>query len=81
MNERYMLRGQLAQLNDEFKKIEILDDSLLTDIRMKLNPVNDFQEFDVDGVFSLIGSWRDNQLKGREILEKIDKLQNLLGLK
>ncbi|GMU86298.1 MAG: hypothetical protein AMXMBFR48_15400 [Ignavibacteriales bacterium] len=81
MNERNLYRGQLAELNDQFKKIEILDDSLLTEIRMKLNPINEFTEFDVEGVFSLIETWRMNQLKGREILEKIDKLETLLGLK
>jgi len=80
-SERDLYRGQLSRMNEEFKKIEILDDSLLTDIRMKLNPINDFKEFDIDGVFSLVNTWRENQIKGRKILEKIDELNDLLGLK
>ncbi len=56
MNERNLYRGQLAELNDQFKKIEILDDSLLTEIRMKLNPINEFTEFDVEGVLDAAGA-------------------------
>lgn len=79
-NERYLYRGQLTQAQEEFKKIEVLADSLLTEIRMKLNPTQEFNEFDEESVFSLIETWRDNQLRGRKLLEKIAELKSLLGI-
>lgn len=79
-NERYMYRGQLTQAQEEFKKVEVLADSLLTEIRMKLNPTQEFNEFDEEKVFSLIETWRNNQLKGRKLLEKISELKSMLGL-
>jgi hypothetical protein len=80
MNERFIYKGQLAEAQEEFRKVELLADSLLMEIRMKLNPTQEFCDFDEESVFTLIENWRNNQLKGRKLLEKIAELKSLLGI-
>ena len=67
-NEFYIAKGQLAELEREYKDINRRCESLLIQIREELNPIKELFDFDLEKVLDLVKEFRRLQLEARDIV-------------
>jgi uncharacterized coiled-coil DUF342 family protein len=79
-NEFYIAKGQLAELEREYKDINRRCESLLIQIREELNPIKELFDFDLEKVLELVKEFRRLQLEARDIQTKIDKIKETYNL-
>ena len=80
INELYIAKGKLADLQKSYELIEKRADALLIQIREQLNPINDFLEFDIDLILEMVKEFRLLQLQAREINDKINIIKENYNL-
>jgi uncharacterized coiled-coil DUF342 family protein len=79
-NEFYIAKGQLVELEREYKDINRRCESLLIQIREELNPIKELFDFDLEKVLELVKEFRRLQLEARDIQTKIDKIKETYNL-
>jgi hypothetical protein len=79
-NEFYIAKGQLAELEREYKDINRRCESLLIQIREELNPIKELFDFDLEKVLDLVKEFRRLQLEARDIQNKIYKIKETYNL-
>jgi len=79
-NEFYIAKGQLAELEREYKDINRRCESLLIQIREELNPIKELFDFDLEKVLDLVKEFRRLQLEARDIQTKIYKIKETYNL-
>jgi hypothetical protein len=79
-NEFYIAKGQLAELEREYKDINRRCESLLIQIREELNPIKELFDFDLEKVLDLVKEFRRLQLEARDIQTKIEKIKMIYNL-
>jgi len=80
MNELYIAKGKLADLQKSYELIEKRADALLIQIREQLNPISDLLEFDIDLILEMVKEFRLLQLQAREINDKINIIKENYNL-